>query len=81
MAPWDIPPISKNDTPCTGGADSYLDLLLSKIIPEAERQLRGTPVWRGIAGYSLAGLFAVYAMYQTGAFSRIASMSGSLWFP
>lgn len=81
MAPWDIPPISKKDTPCTGGADSYLGLLLSKIIPEAEKQISGTPVWRGIAGYSLAGLFAVYAMYQTDAFSRIASMSGSLWFP
>lgn len=81
MAPWDIPPLSPNDTPCTGGADSYLDLLLSKIIPEAEKQISGTPVWRGMAGYSLAGLFAVYAMYQTDAFSRIASMSGSLWFP
>ena len=48
MAPWDIPPISKKDTPCTGGADSYLGLLLSKIIPEAEKQISGTPVWRGI---------------------------------
>lgn len=81
MAPWDIPPISANDTPCTGGAGAYLRLLLEKIMPEAEDALPGKPVWRGIAGYSLAGLFAVYAVYQTDVFSRIGSISGSLWFP
>ncbi|MFR3792080.1 MAG: alpha/beta hydrolase [Blautia massiliensis (ex Durand et al. 2017)] len=81
MAPWDIPPISANDTPCTGGAGAYLRLLLEKIMPEAEDALPGKPVWRGIAGYSLAGLFAVYAVYQTDVFSRVGSISGSLWFP
>lgn len=81
MAPWDIPPISKNDTPCTGGADDYLELLTREIMPKAERLVEGTVLWRGLAGYSLAGLFALYAMYQTNLFSRIASMSGSLWFP
>ncbi|MBR2823546.1 MAG: hypothetical protein IKE24_07675 [Clostridia bacterium] len=35
----------------------------------------------GIAGYSLAGLFALYALYRCDAFDRAASMSGSLWFP
>lgn len=81
MAPWDIPPISEKDTPCTGGADEYLRLLLEEIIPKAEEQIRGRALWRGIAGYSLAGLFAVYSLYQTEIFSRAASMSGSLWFP
>ena len=81
MAPWDIPPISANDTPCTGGADAYLRLLLEKIMPEAEEALPGKPAWRGIAGDSLAGLFAVYAVYQTDVFSRVGSISGSLWFP
>lgn len=80
MAPWDIPPISHGDTPCTGGADTYMDLLVNEIIPQAEKSLNGVS-WRGIAGYSLAGLFAVYAMYRTDAFSHIASMSGSFWFP
>lgn len=31
--------------------------------------------------YSLAGLFALYALYGTDVFSRAASVSGSLWFP
>ncbi len=80
MTPWYMGPISKHDTPCTGGADDYLNLLLDEIMPEAEKVLPGTPAWRGIAGYSLAGLFAVYALYKTDVFSRAASMSGSFWF-
>lgn len=81
MAPWDIPPISKDDTPCTGGADEYLQLLTEKIVPRSEELVQGSVLWRGLAGYSLAGLFGVYSLYQTDIFSRIASMSGSLWFP
>lgn len=80
MAPWDIPPISKSDTPCTGGADVYLKLLTEQIVPLAEAQVKGQIVWRGLVGYSLAGLFAVYLVYHTNLFSRIASISGSLWF-
>lgn len=80
MAPWDIPPISEKDTPCTGGADNYLHLLIEEIMPQAEKLVHGVS-WRGLAGYSLAGLFAVYSLYRTDIFSRIASMSGSLWFP
>ena len=81
MAPWDIPPISSKDTPCTGGADAYLELMLNEILPQAEKTVLGTPLWRGIAGYSLAGLFALYSIYRTDVFSRAASVSGSLWFP
>ena len=81
MAPWDSPPTFKNADPCTGGADDYLRLLTEEIIPAAEKELGGVPRWWGIAGYSLAGLFALYAIYQTDLFSRVGSMSGSLWFP
>lgn len=81
MALWDIPPISKNDTPCTGGADEYLKFLMKEIIPKSEEFVQGRILWRGLAGYSLAGLFALYSLYQTDLFSRVASMSGSLWFP
>ena len=34
-----------------------------------------------IAGYSLGGLFAIYSVYKTTIFTRIASASGSFWFP
>lgn len=81
MVPWDAPPVFKNGSPCTGGADAYLRLLTETILPEAEQTLPGPPCWRCLAGYSLAGLFALYALYGTALFSRAASMSGSLWFP
>lgn len=81
MVPWDSPPAFKGAEPCTGGADDYLRLLIDEIIPTAEKEIDGTPRWRGGAGYSLAGLFALYAIYQTDLFSRVGSISGSLWFP
>lgn len=81
MVPWDSPPAFKNADPCTGGADDYLRILTEEIIPTAEKKITGVPCWRGIAGYSLAGLFALYSIYQTDVFSRVGSMSGSLWFP
>lgn len=81
MSPWYCPPLSADDEPCTGGADAYLDLLLSEILPLAFSYLEGEPESLFIAGYSLAGLFALYALYKTDRFSRAASMSGSLWFP
>ena len=81
MAPWNSPAAFKKGEPFTGGADDYLRLLVEEIIPRAEKELPGPPAWRGIAGYSLAGLFALYAGYQTDVFSRVGCISGSLWFP
>lgn len=81
MAPWDSPAAFKGGEPFTGGADDYLRLLVEEIVPQAEKDLNGTPAWRGIVGYSLGGLFALYAIYQTDTFSRAGSISGSLWFP
>ena len=81
MVPWDSPSAFKNSRPCTGGANDYLRLLTEEIIPTAEKEITGVPSWRGIAGYSLAGLFALSAIYRTDVFSRVGCMSGSLWFP
>lgn len=81
MAPWDNPAAFKDGEPFTAGADDYLRLLAGEILPRAEKDLIGAPAWRGIVGYSLAGLFALYAIYRTDIFSRVGSISGSLWFP
>ena len=81
MVPWDSPPAFRNAKPCTGGGDDYLQILVEEIIPTAEKGINGVPSWRGIAGYSLAGLFALYAIYRTDLFSWVGSISGSLWFP
>lgn len=81
MTPWYCPPLSAEEYPCTGGADDYLRLLISDILPEAKKLIKGVPSHIGIAGYSLGGLFALYACYNCDVFDRAASMSGSLWFP
>ena len=49
--------------------------------PEAEHKsgLHEIPVF--IGGYSLAGLFSLWAAYQTERFSGVAAASPSVWFP
>ncbi|MBO6242370.1 MAG: alpha/beta hydrolase [Butyrivibrio sp.] len=81
MSPWECPPLSKNDSPCTGGADKYLKKLTDSIIPAIKNDVGTEPEYIGIAGYSLAGLFAIYSLYKTDIFSRAVSASGSMWFP
>ena len=85
MSPWFAPKLNKNDVDCLGKADEYLELLLNKIIPSIEKYIKNnlkiSIQYYGIAGYSLAGLFAVYSGYKTDMFSKIASASGSFWFP
>lgn len=81
LSPWACPPLADKEPPCTGGADVYLDSLTTKVLPHIVEELEQAPTWIGLVGYSLAGLFALYAMYKTPIFSRIASVSGSLWFP
>jgi len=80
MSPWYMPSIYSKEKSFSGGADEYLKLLIDEILPKANELIEGEPEFTGIAGYSLAGLFAVYAMYKTDVFDRVASMSGSLWF-
>lgn len=81
LSPWEAPPLSPSGTPFTGGAGEFLRLLTEEIVPAVEDRLPEKPTVRGLAGYSLAGLFALYTAYQTDLFTRIASISGSLWFP
>jgi len=81
MCPWDSPALIKNEKDFIGGADEYLFLLEKEIIPRAVEILGEEPTYYALAGYSLAGLFALYAGYRSPLFSRIASVSGSLWYP
>lgn len=81
MAPWECGPQFPGDKEYTGGADDHLGLIIDEIVPRALTLISGTPRFKGIAGYSLAGLFALYSMYRCDGFDRAASMSGSLWYP
>ena len=80
LSPWETPEI-RNNRYSFGGADEYILQLTGEIMPAILSKLTGKPEFTAIAGYSLAGLFALYAAYKTDVFSRVASVSGSLWFP
>ncbi len=78
LSPWPAERVFRGGDDFSGGADAFLRILLTVLIPSAEESL--SPAWRAIFGYSLAGLFSLWAMTKTDAFQRCASVSGSLWF-
>ena len=84
LTPWKCPGLFADDVPFAGHAQDQLRLLEEEIIPQVEREC-GKPnsprICRTVAGYSLAGLFATWTALNSSAFSRIASASGSLWYP
>ena len=79
MTPWPMPALFKKEPPFEGGADEYLQTLTQQIAP-AVLAKTGDVAWLGVAGYSLGGLFALYSLYKTPMFTRVASVSGSLWY-
>lgn len=81
LSPWPCDGTVRDAEPFAGGASTYLHELLNETVPQVESSLNMSPTWRGIAGYSLAGLFALWSLWQTDAFDRATSASGSLWFP
>lgn len=80
LSPWAAPAVFRQGGDFAGGAAGYLSFLCERVIPQIEENLNLTVKRRGLLGYSLAGLFAVYAMYETDIFTEIASVSGSLWY-
>ena len=81
LSVWPCDAITAASAPFAGEAAAFLYELTHKIIPSIEAPLAAPPRLRAIAGYSLAGLFALWACCKTDLFSRVASVSGSLWFP
>ena len=80
LSPWKAPKVFQNGEDFSGQGPSFLNTLIGQIIPLAEEHLGFTPALRSIAGYSLAGPFALWTVCQTTFFDGVASISGSLWF-
>ncbi len=81
LSPWKAPAVFKGEGDFGCGADEYIAELVDEIVPAAcsEAGLKPSAIY--IAGYSMAGLFALYSLYKTDFFAGCASCSGSLWFP
>lgn len=78
-SPWPAPALRQGGGDFPGGGPAYLRALLAEL-PRAEAALGYRPPARGMIGYSLAGLFALYALVEAEAFHMAASVSGSLWY-
>ena len=68
LSPWPAPRLFASSQDFGGKASSFLSLLCHHILPAVEAQLSFSVDSRGIAGYSMAGLFALYAIYHTDLF-------------
>lgn len=82
FSPWPAAPLVKKSNPFTGGAPAFLTLLQNEIKPYVDAHYSTLPAPENttLAGYSLAGLTTLFALYTTNFARNFASMSGSLWY-
>ena len=80
LTPWPAEGVFKKAKPFGGQATSFLDKLTNEIIPEIEKTMGMVDPERTIMGVSLSGLFAIWASFNTNAFTNVISISGSLWY-
>jgi len=79
LTPWSAPPVFGKE-PFGEGADETLDFITVQMLPNLQE--RGIDTSHCLlGGYSLAGLFSLWASYQTDSFEGIAAASPSVWFP
>ena len=81
LSPWPVGTVVSRDDNFAGEASQWLPVLTDEVVPQVERLLDVPPSLRLLAGYSLAGLFAVWTAFHSDLFSRILSASGSMWYP
>lgn len=79
MSPWQTSENLFNDAK-VGGANNKLEEIM-KQLDEFESQYPNENRKYILAGYSLAGLFALWTSYQTDKFCRIVAASPSVWYP
>ena len=72
LSPWSAPAVSGN-TSFGNGAEDTLKKILGLTGEPGKRYVLG--------GYSMGGLFALWAASRTDAFSAVAAASPSVWFP
>ena len=80
LTPWPAEGVFKKAKPFGGKAATFLDKLTHEIIPNTEKDLGIEDAERTLLGVSLSGLFAVWSVFDTDAFTNIISISGSLWY-
>ena len=72
LSPWAAPAVFGNEGFGDGAEDTLREIMT--LIDDREKTYL-------LGGYSLAGLFALWAVFQTDVFSGAAAASPSMWFP
>ena len=80
LSPWKAPAVFGKEG-FGDGAVGALKYILENVLPDREDMKNQKIKRRFLGGYSLAGLFALWAGYQTDCFQGIAAASPSIWFP
>ena len=77
--PWPAPGL-RDRAAFSGGGQAYLETLCTQLLPFVKARYPVCPdaAHTAIMGYSLGGLFALWAACETDAFGAAASLSGSL---
>ena len=76
LTPWAAPPVF-GKVPFGSGAKDTLTFITSQLLPVVQEKTAHVI----LGGYSLAGLYALWASYQTDRFEGIVAASPSVWFP
>lgn len=71
LSPWEAPPVFGKEAFGGGAAETLAEFL--KLCDDKSKRYY-------IGGYSLAGLFALWAVCQTDVFAGVAAASPSVWF-
>ena len=81
LSPWEAPAVWGKES-FGGDAADTLHFLTEQVIPTLKQRFALPENVRIIlGGYSLAGLFALWASTQTNLFYGVAAASPSVWFP
>ena len=77
FSPWPAPAVFGKDS-FSGKGNDTLRFLEDEFLPEIKSKFPKSEVF--LTGYSLAGLFSLWALYETDKFNGAVCCSSSLWF-
>lgn len=77
FSPWTAPAVFGKDS-FSGKGNDTLRFLENGFLPEIKSKFPKSEVF--LTGYSLAGLFSLWALYETDKFNGAVCCSSSLWF-
>ena len=81
LSPWQAPAAFGRED-FGAGAEDTLAYIMEELLPVIEKTYHtDVPKRYFLGGYSLAGLFSLWAAYREKIFQGIAAVSPSVWFP